>query len=99
MLRGLSVRDWIIALGGAIVIVFVVMVLAWSGRHAAAIYRLNRGVGGTMFYDAAGHEWFPRDHRSLGTGVLRDTRQCGDISAAHVFFKGQPNGAADLVNG
>jgi membrane peptidoglycan carboxypeptidase len=63
VLRGLSVRDWIIAIGGAIVIVFVVMILAWSGRHAAAIYRLNRGVGGTMFYDAAGHEWFPLDEQ------------------------------------
>src|SRR6266581_861538 len=39
------------------------MVLLWTGRHAAAIYRLNRGVGGTMFYDAAGHEWFPLDEQ------------------------------------
>jgi 1A family penicillin-binding protein len=61
--RGLSVRDWVIAIGGAIIIVFVVMILAWSGRHAAAIYHLNRGVGGTMFYDAAGHEWFPLDEQ------------------------------------
>jgi 1A family penicillin-binding protein len=60
-LRGLSVRDWIVAIGGAFVIVFVVMTLVWSGRHAMAIYRLNRGVGGTMFYDAAGREWFPLD--------------------------------------
>jgi 1A family penicillin-binding protein len=26
-----------------------------------SIYRLNRGVGGTMFYDAAGRPWFPLD--------------------------------------
>jgi len=61
--RGLSVRDWIVAIGGAIVIVFTVIVLVWTGRHAAAVYRLNRGVGGTIFYDAAGREWFPLDEQ------------------------------------
>jgi 1A family penicillin-binding protein len=62
-LRGLSWRDWLVAISGAIVIVIVVMVLVWSGRHALAIYRLNRGVGGTMFYDAMGREWFPLDEQ------------------------------------
>ena len=62
-LRGLSVRDWVIAIGGATVIVFVVMVVAWSSRHAVAIYRLNRGVGGTMFYDAMDRPWFPLDEQ------------------------------------
>jgi 1A family penicillin-binding protein len=61
--RGLSVRDWIVAVGGAIVIVFVVMILLWSGRHAVSIYQLNRGVGGTMFYDAMGRPWFPLDEQ------------------------------------
>ena len=61
--RGLSWRDWIIVIGGAGVIVFVVMILAWSGRHAVTIYRLNQGVGGTMFYDAMGREWFPLDEQ------------------------------------
>ncbi len=61
--RGLSWRDWIIVIGGAGVIVFVVMILVWSGRHAVAIYRLNQGVGGTMFYDAMGREWFPLDEQ------------------------------------
>jgi len=61
--RGLSWRDWIIVIGGAGVIVFVVMILAWSGRHAVAIYRLNQGVGGTTFYDAMGREWFPLDEQ------------------------------------
>ncbi|HTI40570.1 MAG TPA: PBP1A family penicillin-binding protein [Vicinamibacterales bacterium] len=61
VLRGLSVRDWIVAIGGALVIVSIVMVLVWTGRHAMSIYRLNRGVGGTMFYDAAGRPWFPLD--------------------------------------
>ena len=62
-LRGLSIRDWIIAVGGAFLIVSLVMVLVWTGRHAASIYRLNRGVGGTMFYDAADRPWFPLDEQ------------------------------------
>ena len=61
--RGLSWRDWIIVIGGASVIVFVAVILVWSGRHAVAIYRLNQGVGGTMFYDAMGREWFPLDEQ------------------------------------
>ena len=61
VLRGLSLRDWIVAVGGALVIVSIVMLLVWTGRHAVSIYRLNRGVGGTMFYDAAGRPWFPLD--------------------------------------
>jgi 1A family penicillin-binding protein len=63
MFRNLSVRDWFIAIGGAVVIVFAVMVLVWTGRHSLAIYRLNGGVGGTMFYDADGREWFPLDEQ------------------------------------
>jgi hypothetical protein len=30
-LRGLSVRDWIIVLGGGFIIVTVVMMLVWTG--------------------------------------------------------------------
>jgi len=61
--RSLSFRDWTIAIAGAFAIVFTVMVIVWTGRHAVAIYRLNAGVGGTMFYDAAGREWFPLDEQ------------------------------------
>ncbi len=60
-LRSLSVRDWLIVIVGAVAIVWVVMIGVWTGRHAVAIYRLNRGVGGTVFYDALGREWFPLD--------------------------------------
>jgi 1A family penicillin-binding protein len=59
----LSVRHWIIAVSGALVIVMLVMTVLWTGRHAVAIYHLNRGVGGTMFYDAMGREWFPLDEQ------------------------------------
>src|SRR6185503_19837575 len=41
------------------------MICIWTGRHAVAIYHLNRGVGGTMFYDAMGREWFPLDEQRL----------------------------------
>jgi len=57
-LRALSIRDWLIVIVGAIAVVWVVMLGIWTGRHAVAIYRLNRGVGGTVFYDALGREWF-----------------------------------------
>src|SRR5687767_11778789 len=37
------------------------MTTLWTGRHAWAIYKLNRGVGDTLFYDAAGRPWFRLD--------------------------------------
>ena len=36
---------------------------AWTVRHGWAIYRLNRGVGDTIFYDAAGKPWFRLDEQ------------------------------------
>ena len=36
---------------------------AWTVRHGWAIYRLNRGVGDTVFYDAAGRPWFRLDEQ------------------------------------
>jgi 1A family penicillin-binding protein len=41
----------------------VVITGAWTVRHAWAIYRLNRGVGDTVFYDAAGRPWFRLDEQ------------------------------------
>jgi membrane peptidoglycan carboxypeptidase len=35
----------------------------WTVRHAWAIYKLNRGVGDTVFYDAAGRPWFRLDEQ------------------------------------
>jgi 1A family penicillin-binding protein len=64
-IRRLSLREWLIAIGGALVIVGAVMICVWTFRHAVAIYHLNRGVGGTMFYDAMGREWFPLDEQRL----------------------------------
>src|SRR5438045_5670999 len=39
------------------------MSLAWTGRHAWAIYKLTRGVGDTVFYDALGRPWFRLDEQ------------------------------------
>src|SRR5512134_3082914 len=45
----------------------VVLAVAWSGfwtiRHAWAIYKLNRGVGDTVFYDADNRPWFRLDEQ------------------------------------
>jgi 1A family penicillin-binding protein len=68
-LRRLSLREWLIAIGGALVIVGAVMICVWTFRHAVAIYHLNRGVGGTMFYDAMGREWFPLDEQRLDVPI------------------------------
>ena len=35
----------------------------WTVRHGWAIYKLNRGVGDTVFYDAAGRPWFRLDEQ------------------------------------
>src|SRR5687767_10210815 len=39
------------------------MTTLWTGRHAWAIYKLNRGVGDTLFYDAAGRPRFRLDEQ------------------------------------
>ena len=62
-LRGLSWREWLIALTGAMVLVSAVVVTVWTGRHAWVIYKLNRGVGDTVFYDALGRPWFRLDEQ------------------------------------
>jgi len=61
--RDLRLRSWLVAGLGAVILVATVVAGVWAGRHALAIYRLNSGVGGTMFYDAAGREWFPLDEQ------------------------------------
>ena len=44
-------------------IVVVAITGAWTVRHGWTIYRLNRGVGDTVFYDAAGRPWFRLDEQ------------------------------------
>jgi hypothetical protein len=51
-----------IALGVGLVLVLAITG-TWTVRHAWSIYRLNRGVGDTVFYDAAGRPWFRLDEQ------------------------------------
>ncbi|MBI3050689.1 MAG: PBP1A family penicillin-binding protein [Acidobacteria bacterium] len=62
-LRALSRRDWLVAAAGGIALVLLTMATVWTARHAWAIYGLNRGVGDTVFYDAAGRPWFRLDEQ------------------------------------
>jgi 1A family penicillin-binding protein len=48
---------------GVVAAVVVVIAGTWTVRHGWAIYRLNRGVGDTVFYDAAGRPWFRLDEQ------------------------------------
>jgi 1A family penicillin-binding protein len=41
----------------------IAMVGTWTVRHAWSIYKLNRGVGDTVFYDASGKAWFRLDEQ------------------------------------
>jgi len=41
--------------------VLLTVAAVWTARHAWAVYKLNRGVGDTVFYDAAGRPWFRLD--------------------------------------
>jgi len=58
-----SWRAWLLAAAAGVVLVLVVMAAVWTTRHAWAIYKLNRGVGDTVFYDAAGRPWFRLDEQ------------------------------------
>ena len=48
---------------GAVLIVSATIVGIWTIRHAWAIHKLNRGVGDTVFLDAAGKVWFRLDEQ------------------------------------
>ena len=76
-LRAIPLRHWLIAVGGGILIAALVMTTMWTGRHAWAIFKLNRGVGDTMFYDAAGRPWFRLD----------DQRRDVPFDAISTYFK------------
>ena len=62
-LRSLSRNDWLITAVGAAVLVFLTVSTVWTARHAWAIYKLNRGVGDTVFYDADDRPWFRLDEQ------------------------------------
>jgi 1A family penicillin-binding protein len=58
-----ALRPWVLAGIGGLMLVLIAMATVWTGRHAWAIYKLNRGVGDTVFYDAAGRPWFRLDEQ------------------------------------
>jgi 1A family penicillin-binding protein len=62
-LRSLSRHDWLITAVGAAALVFLTVSAVWTARHAWAIYKLNRGVGDTVFYDADDRPWFRLDEQ------------------------------------
>ena len=62
-LRSLPRRLWFKVLAGGITVVVVAMVGTWTTRYGWAIYKLNRGVGDTIFLDADGRAWFRLDEQ------------------------------------
>jgi penicillin-binding protein 1A len=71
------IRRWILV-GVTVAATIVVAVSGlWTIRHAWAIYKLNRGVGDTVFYDADNRPWFRLDEQ----------RQDVDFDRISTFFK------------
>jgi len=58
-----SSSRWLKLAAAGILLVALAVSGYWTVRHGWAIYRLNRGVGGTTFYDAEGHPWFRLDEQ------------------------------------
>jgi 1A family penicillin-binding protein len=54
---------WVFLAAAAVAIAMVVVSGFWTVRHAWAIYKLNRGVGDTVFYDADDRPWFRLDEQ------------------------------------
>ena len=52
-----------IVAAGSVALVLLAVAGVWTARHAWVIYKLNRGVGDTVFYDAAGRPWFRLDEQ------------------------------------
>src|SRR5687767_6153447 len=62
-LRVLPQRQWVKVLLWTVGLVVLLMTTVWTVRHSWAIYRLNRGVGDTVFLDASGKVWFRLDEQ------------------------------------
>jgi 1A family penicillin-binding protein len=62
-LRSLRFRDWLLVAAGTLAVVAVAIAGTWTARYAWAIYKLNRGVGDTVFYDALNRPWFRLDEQ------------------------------------
>ncbi len=54
---------WLKIVLGSAAVVLLLITTAWVARYSWAIYQLNRGVGGTVFLDARGRDWFRLDEQ------------------------------------
>jgi 1A family penicillin-binding protein len=54
---------WLKALLASVAVVAGLMTVAWTARYGWAIYKLNRGVGDTVFLDGYGRNWFRLDEQ------------------------------------
>ena len=62
-LRALTRRTSFKVVFATIAAVLLVVTTVWTVRYGWAIYKLNRGVGDTIFLDASGREWFRLDEQ------------------------------------
>jgi len=62
-LKGSRAWRWLFLASAGTMVIGVVVAGFWTVRHAWAIYKLNRGVGDTVFYDANGQPWFRLDEQ------------------------------------
>jgi 1A family penicillin-binding protein len=88
-LRALSWRQCLITVTGAVALVVFALTSVWTGRHAWAIYKLNRGVGDTLFYDALDRAWFRLDEQRRDVPLDRISTSLKDAVIAvedHRFY-------------
>jgi 1A family penicillin-binding protein len=62
-LKSLRWRHWLVIIAGTVLLVSLTAISIWTSRHAWAIFKLNRGVGDTVFYDALNRPWFRLDEQ------------------------------------
>jgi penicillin-binding protein 1A len=62
-LKQLTRHQWVKVVGGTALVLVVTLTGVWVMRHGWAIHKLNRGVGDTVFLDAAGRAWFRLDEQ------------------------------------
>ena len=86
---GLFRRRWLRAVLLSLAAVAVLTIAVWTGRYGWAIYRLNRGVGDTVFLDRSGREWFRLDEQRRDVPFSRISTHLKDAVIAvedHRYF-------------
>lgn len=89
VLRRLSIREWLMAAGGAVAMVALLAFVVWTARYGWAVYRLNRGVGDTVFYDGQNKPWFRLDEQRQDIPIEKISRYLTDAVIAvedHRFY-------------